>query len=179
MTSLGRANPTYGNCFSWWLIHVEEGHYGRVKLDGLSVGIFLEVPGPLAEGGWTVGLYVDERASARAAQALTRIFSGQAGGPTGWFSLMIANFLGAKSVPITYEKGENRWYVSIPRIIDGGVEAIEGADGGPVLLQNSRYWVAPDVVVARGTKSRIRDFGRNWDLSGQSAEFARVNWQGP
>ena len=35
--------------FSWWLIHVEAGNYGRVKLDGLSMGIFLEVPGPLAE----------------------------------------------------------------------------------------------------------------------------------
>lgn len=177
--SLGRANPTCGKCFSWWLIHVEEGNYGRVKLDGLSIGIFLEVPGPLAEGGWTVGLYIDDQASRRASEALTQIFSGQAGGPTGWFSLMIANFLGSKSVPITYSKAENSWHVSIPRIIDGGVEAIEGADGGPVLLQNSRYWVAPDVVVARGTKSRIRDFGRNWELSGQSAEFAQVDWQGP
>lgn len=177
--SLGRADPTYGKCFSWWLIHVEAGNYGRVKLDGLSMGIFLEVPGPLAEGGWTVGLYIDERASKRTSEALTKIFSGQTGGPTGWFALMIANFLGSKSVPITYSKAENSWHVSIPRIIDGGVEAIEGADGGPVLLQNSRYWVAPDVVVARGTKSRIRDFGRNWDLSGQSAEFAQVDWQGP
>ncbi len=179
VVSLGKANPTYGNCFSWWLIHVDEGHYGRVKLDGLSVGIFLEVPGPLAEGNWTVGLYIDDQATTGASKALMEIFSGRARGPTGWFSLMIANFLGSKSVPITYSKAENSWHVNIPRIIDGGVEAIDGADGGQVVVQNSRYWVAPDVVVARGTKSRIRDFGRNWDLSGQSAEFAQVDWQGP
>ncbi len=179
VTSLGRANPTYGNCFSWWLVYVDEGNYGRVKLDGLSVAIFLEVPGPLAEGNWTVGLYIDERATTGASKALTDIFSGRTGGPTGWFSLMIANFLGVKRVPITYRKAENSWHVDIPRIIDGGVEAIDGADGGQVLLQNSRYWVAPDIVVARGTKSRLRDFGRNWDLSGQSAEFAQIDWQGP
>jgi hypothetical protein len=49
----------------------------------------------------------------------------------------------------------------------------------PVMAKNAHYWVGPDVNVAKGTKSRFRDWGRNWDLSGQSSEFARIDWQGP
>ena len=177
--SLGQADPTYGKCLSWWMIHVERGNYGRTKLDGLSVGIFLEVPGPLAEGGWSVGLYIDEKANDKATDAFSKIFSGQAGGPTGWFSIMIAEFLGTKRVPIDYSASENGWHVSIPKIIDGGVEPLKGKDGGEVVIQNTSYWVAADVTAARGTKSRIRDFGRNWTFDGQSAEFAKVDWVGP
>ncbi len=180
--SVGKAEPTYGKCYSWWMIHIEEGSYGYEKLDGLSVGIILEVPGPLGEGGWTAGLYIDDKASDAAAEALEKIFSGQAGGPTGWFSIMISNYLGLKRVPIHYtkeHKGKNTWHVAIPKIIDGGVAAIPGAQDGPVKITNTGYWVSSEVIASTGTKSRIRDYGRNWDFSGQSAEFAKVDWVGP
>lgn len=140
----------------------------------------MDVPGPLADGKWSVGLYLDERASEGARQALTEILSGRAGGPTGWFSIMIAEFLGARSVPIHFEKVGRGWRLEIPKIIDGSVEPVEGADdGGFTIVRNSKYWMAPDVVVCQGTRSRFRDWGRNWDLSGKSAEYARVEWKGP
>ena len=111
--SLGRAVPNSpnGKCFSWWGINIEEGYAeekwsgfnpikreskGIMDLSGLNVAILLEVPGPLGSGGWTAGLYIDEKASDDAADALAVIFSGQAGGQTGWFRHMIANFLGVK-----------------------------------------------------------------------------------
>ena len=111
--SLGKAVPNSpnGKCFSWWGINIEEGYAeekwsgfnpikrevkGIMDLSGLNVAILLEVPGPLGSGGWTAGLYIDEKASDDAADALAVIFSGQAGGQTGWFRHMIANFLGVK-----------------------------------------------------------------------------------
>lgn len=180
VVSLGKAKPTQGDCFSWWGIHIQEGRAGRNKLDGLNVAIMLHVPGAMLEGNWTAGLYIDERANKSAADALVKIFSGQAGGPTGWFSIMIGEFLGMKRVPIAFEKRGKGWHLSVPGVIDGGVEPIAGPGGrGRTRISNTAYWVSPEVVVSRGTRSRIRDWGRNWDFSGQSAEYAKVDWAGP
>ena len=177
--SMGKANPSYERCLSWWCIHCDEGFYGDVVLDGLTTGLLLETPGPLAEGGWTFAIYLDERGSPEADEALVEIFRGKAGGPISWFSIMISDYLGVKKVPITYEANETGWRVNVPNIIDGTVEPILGKDGvTPVMAKNTHYWVGADVTVAKGTKSRYRDWGRNWDLSGQSTEYARMDWQG-
>ena len=65
-------------------------------------------------------------------------------------------------------------------IIDGTVGVVMGADGEtPVVAKNTNYWVGTDVVVAKAKKSRIRDWGRNWDLSGQSADYTQIDWTGP
>ena len=180
VVSLGKSQPTQGVCHTWWSLHIEEGRSGDESLDGLNAAVLMDVPGPLAEGKWTVALYLDERATDRAREALTEILSGRAGGTTGWFSIMIAEFLGAKTVPIHFEAQGKGWRVEIPRIIDGSVEPIAGADDeGVTKVTNTGYWMAPDVVVCRGSRSRFRDWGRNWDLSGRSAEYARVDWKGP
>ena len=178
--SLGKAEPTRGVCHTWWGLHVEEGHAGDEPLDGLNAAVLMDVPGPLAEGKWAVGLYIDERANETARQALTDILSGQAGGTTGWFSIMVGELLGVKHVPILFEKKGKGWRFEVPKIIDGAVEPIEGAsDGGVTTVTNSKYWMAPDVIVCQSSRSRLRDWGRNWDLSGKSAEYARIRWQGP
>ena len=196
--SLGRAVPNSpnGKCFSWWGINIEEGHAeekwsgfnpikreskGVINLDGLNVAILLEVPGPLSSGGWTAGLYIDEKASDDAADALTVIFSGLAGGQTGWFRHMISNFLGVKRCSISYAQHETGWTFTIPEILDGKVEHEAGKDRGEIVkVSNLKYWVAPDIIVCKGGKrSKIRDHGRNWDFTGGSAEYCAVAWSGP
>ena len=178
--ALGKAQPTYGVCHTWWGLHIDEGHAGDESLDGLSVGVLMDIPGPLAEGKWTVALYIDERASDAAAQALTEILSGKAGGTTGWFSIMVAEFLGVKRVPIEFKQAGRGWTFKIPKIIDGAIEPIEGANGdGTTKITNTKYWMGADVTVCRSTKSRFRDWGRNWELSGGSGEYAQVEWEGP
>jgi hypothetical protein len=180
VVALGKTQPTYGVCQTWWGLNIHEGHAGDESLDGLKAAVLMDVPGPLAHGGWTVGLYIDENANPTAAEALTNILSGKAGGPTGWFKIMIANFLGTKQVPITFEKEGRGWRVGIPKTIDGFIEPIVGADGvGVTEIRNTSYWMSSDVVVCQGTRSRVRDWGRNWDLTGKSGEYALVEWAGP
>jgi hypothetical protein len=178
--SLGKARPTQGHCYSWFGFRIARGHAGPTVLDGLKAGLLAEVPGPMEQGNWTVGLYLDERASEPAAEALTGIFTGRAGGPLGWWSIMIGTVLGTRRVPITFEPEGRGWRFAIPKIVDGLVEPLPGAAGdGMVRITNSRYWMAPDVVVSTGVRSRLRDWGRNWDLAGKSAEHAGFDWTGP
>jgi hypothetical protein len=49
----------------------------------------------------------------------------------------------------------------------------------PVVISNTKYWMGPDVIAARGLKSKVRDFGRVWDLSGKSGEICAIDWSGP
>ena len=49
----------------------------------------------------------------------------------------------------------------------------------PVEVKNTRYWMGPDVTVAKGTRSRVRDYGRVWDFDGKSSEVCKISWSGP
>lgn len=177
--SLGQHEPTEGYCQTWAGIRIEEGHFGDVDLAGLNVGLIIDIPGPLARGNWTAALFVDERASIYAVKALTRIFTGKAGGSTGLLKILVGNFLGVRQAKITYEvQGDTRIF-QIPKIIEGVVSPIRGKQPGEnVVIRNSEYWVARDITVARAETSRVRAFGRNWNFAGRSAELCRLDWSG-
>jgi hypothetical protein len=178
VVSLGQHSPTEGYCQGWAGIRIEEGRFNDTDLAGTNVGLFLDIPGPLARGNWTAGLFIDERASIYAVKALTRIFTGRAGGSTGLLKILVGSFLGVQQTRIDYRiEGETRIF-QIPKIIDGVVAPIRGKQKGEVVIRNSGYWVAPDIVVARAETSRVRAFGRNWNFAGRSAELCRLDWSG-
>lgn len=187
--SLGRARPSAGYCQSWWGINIRKGTAGGETLDGLRVGLLLDVPGKMGEGGWTVALFIDERAKDAAAAALEKIFTGQAGGSLGILSLLVARVLGTERAALTFDKtADGGWHMLATKpgkdgsggggkIADCAIVPQKGlADGEAVVIRNSQYWVAPDITVAVGKKSKVRAFGRIWDFSGQSAEYAPVQW---
>jgi hypothetical protein len=101
--SLGRARPSEGRCCSWFGCRIAEAHAGDIRLDGRRLGFLPKVPGPMAEGGWTLGLSVDDGVSDGVADALARICTGGAGGPPGWLSRALAEGLGPKRVPVRFE----------------------------------------------------------------------------
>ena len=175
--SLGQHEPTEGRCQGWAGIHIEEGHHEAVDLAGINAGLLLDIPGPLARGNWTVGLYIDERASIYAVKALTRILSGKAGGSTGLLKILVGSVLGIRTEKIVYEiQGDTRIF-QIPKIIEGVVKPIAGKQKGEnVVVSNTGYWVGPEVTIARAETSRVRAFGRNWNFAGRSAELVRLDW---
>jgi len=78
---------------------------------------------------------------------------------------------------VTYEVKDKVRIVGVPKVLTGAIEPIPG--GSPdedVKIVNSQYWMGPDVTLARGLKSRIRDFGRVWSFEGKSAEILDIHW---
>jgi hypothetical protein len=175
--SLGNAPPTEGYCQTWAGVRVDEGRFGEVDLAGTKVGLIIDIPGLMSRGNWTAGLFVDEAASVYAVRALTRIFTGRAGGSTHLLSILVGQFLGVRQASITYEtEGATRIF-RVGKIIDGAVTPITGNDKRePVVIRNSEYWIAPDITVAKADKSRVRAFGRNWNFAGRSAEVCAIDW---
>jgi hypothetical protein len=175
--SLGQHEPTEGTCQAWAGAHIEEGFHEDTDLAGINVGLLLDIPGRLARGNWTAALFIDERASIYAIKALTRIFTGKAGGSTGLLKILVGSFLGVRTEKIIYDiQGDTRIF-QIPKIIEGVVKPIAGkVKGEHVTVNNTGYWIGKDVTIARAETSRVRAFGRNWNFEGRSAELVRLDW---
>lgn len=180
VVSLGAHPPTEGHCHAWMGIVIDEGHFEGEDLSGLNVGLLVDIPGRMGEGQWKVAAYVDERASGKAYNGLLQIFSGQAGGTTGLFTMLVSEIIGAERAPVQIERDGTKRRIMIGRKIQGEIEMLAGKDPEhPVMVSNSKYWMGPDIIVARGTKSKVRDYGRVWDFGGKSAEICPIDWQGP
>jgi hypothetical protein len=166
--SLGKHKPTEGYCQTWGGVKIDDGRYGEVELSGLALGLIIEIPGLMSRGNWTAGVYVDNAADPYQMKALTRIFSGQAGGTTHLLSILVGKFLGVWQEDVKYE-------------IDGATRrfTIPKTPGEHTTIQNSQYWIGPEIIVAQAVKSRLRAHGRNWDFKGLSAEIVKLDWQGP
>jgi len=161
-------------------IAIDEGHYEGEDLGGLNVGLLVDIPGRMGEGNWKVAAYVDERASQKAYNGILQIFSGAAGGTTGLFTMLVSEIIGAEKAPVEIVRDGNRRSIMIGRKIQGEIEMLTGLNPEhPVMVSNSKYWMGPDIIAAKGLKSRVRDYGRVWDFNGMSAEICPIDRKGP
>ena len=97
--------PTKGTCIFAMAFQIERGNFGQVPLDGLGFVVVGVTPEEMAKGNWSVGVVVDERASAEQREAITGIASGAAGGPMAAVSGLVGKFLGVESSPIAFSDG--------------------------------------------------------------------------
>ena len=172
--------PTKGSCDAGLVFHVERGKYGGTTLDGLSFAVLLHTPGPMGQGNWTVGVIVDERASAPQREALTSIASGQGGGPMAAVGPLVGRFAGTEAKPIKLEGTGMKRAVSIPGVLDIAIEGIAGAkQDEPIYLDNVGHPAASRLALAKATRGHMHAFGINWDdTSGRNnGHFAPFSWR--
>tara|TARA_B100000963_G_C22317232_1_gene532681 strand:- start:98 stop:592 length:495 start_codon:yes stop_codon:yes gene_type:complete len=161
-------------------VAIDEGHFEHENLSGINVGLLVDIPGRMGEGNWKVAAYVDDRASEKAYNGLLKIFSGQAGGTTSLFTMLVSEIIGAHREKVEIVRDGNRRSINIGKKIQGEIEMLQGASPEhPVMIGNTKYWMGPDVIAARGLRSRVRDYGRVWDFDGKSAEICPIHWHGP
>lgn len=179
VVSLGEHPPTEGHCHAWMAIAIDEGHFEGEDLAGINIGLMVEIPGRMAEGDWRVAAYIDESASQKAYNGLLQILSGAAGGTTGLFTLLVSTIIHAEREKVEIVRDGTKRSIVVGRKIQGEIEMLTGADPSkPVMITNTKYWMGPNVIAARGLKSRVRDFGRMWKFDGKSAEICAIDWKG-
>jgi hypothetical protein len=178
--SLGKHPPTESQCQTWAGIRIDDGGHGEVDLSGINLAVMIEIPGQMSRGNWSAGLFIDDKASVYQVKALTRIMSGQARGSTHLLSILVSRFLGVWQEEVRYEVDGDVRRFRIPKIIDGEIKPIAGKQPGkPTTIENSQYWIGPQIIVSEAVKSRFRHQGRNWDFQGRSAEICTLDWKGP
>lgn len=175
------ARPTQGRCDAGLVFGIERGRYGATSLDGLTFAVLLRTPGPMIDGDWTVGLVVDERASAEQRDAIGAIASGQAGGPMAAVGPLVGRFAGVEARPIRIAKDGMRRSVSIPGVLDLAVECVPGADPSqPIHFDNIGHPAASRLALAKASRSHMHAFGIDWDdTSGRNnGHVAPYAWSG-
>ncbi len=175
------ARPTQGHCDVVFAIHIDQGSYDGVSLDGLNWMLAVMTPAEMHKGNATAALYVDQRASAEQVQALATIASGQAGGVPKLIGEMIpvTNFLGVKQVPIDFHKDGLTRSVVAQGIADIAIEAYKGADGqNPVTIGNVMHPFAQNNTLTLGTATRssYTDYDFKWDNTGKNAHYSPFEW---
>ena len=71
------ARPTHDVCEGLEAHRIDEGYFGKVRLDGLIIGARYRWPGPVHEGGGVAQGFVDARATPEQRDALVQILSGK------------------------------------------------------------------------------------------------------
>ena len=163
---------------------IQDGNYGNTRLDGLSVVLYGRIPANVFLGNWTVGVYLDQRASQPQAQALGDIFAGNAGGWPAMLSSLIGNLLPAKQVPIQFQTVDGEHNITIPGLLEVGSERVPNPlPGQPPLDPKVSDLAVPfytgSVNVRRSRTLRLSDPGMSFQYTGRSSLVGQFDYSGP
>jgi hypothetical protein len=172
------SDPTLGSCTALVGWHIDTGRYGDVGLNHLNVAVGLHTPGNMAAKDWVSVLYIDDRADEPQREALTRIFSGQAGGHPAAIATHIATVAAVRSVPIHFESDCRSGRIQVGQVGEAEWQPIEGQDGGLVTVQGNPLAIAPGhpAVVGRASRARLNDAGIAFDVSSRQAMVSRFSY---
>ena len=176
-------DPTFGNCEAVQGYRIQEGNLGNTQLGGVNLVLYIRMPGKPFEGNWTLGVYIDQRATEGQMQALGTILSGQAGGMFAALSGLIGNGLPPKQVPITFETVDGEHHVSVPGLVDIGSERIPSLMGGEPLDTKVTDLAIPffsgTANVRRSSKFSLTDPDLSFQHPGHSSFTGQFDLSGP
>ncbi len=171
--------PSLGHCSEMFFFHIDKGHYGKTKLDGIEV---VQIASS-AEGKPTSqsrkdkdyqisNLYVSKSLSADEVAAVEAIFSRLA------FSGAIAKKSATKLVELRTGLADDRRKVQIPGILVADVKMQRLSDGSPKpfpYLTTVLPYLAPGIQ-GESVLFEFHDDGVSWKFSGRQGTFARFSY---
>lgn len=167
-------------CYVPLALHISEGHSDGVRLDDLNAVLVVDSPAVMADGGWRVAVYIDERADERQREALGAVLSGAQGGPPEMLAGLIGELLGVKFVPISFTSGSDRKRVEVPGIMEFEVTGLHAPDSPAVMeIVNVFHPMGANLPIARGVIGRYSDpdYGLSFDNTGKNGHFREFAWQ--
>jgi hypothetical protein len=175
------SDPTEDDCTALVAWHIDEGNFDGVALDNLNVALAVLSPGNMAAVKWTAAIYFDDSASDSQKEALTQIFTGQAGGHPGRLVSHVGDVLGISSLPMTYQAEGKRRSLKIKGVAEAEIEALATGQGGAdITVENHPLCIAPGykAVVSKSKKVTYQDHGYDWQFTGKNGFFSPFVYRG-
>jgi hypothetical protein len=168
--------PTHGTCYAADVAHIRSGHYGKVKLDGLSVAIVGNLVDAKPERLFAA-LYLDQTASPDQREALLKTveymndqYVAVAGEPA-------VPFRKVSPVPFEFSESADKtiFGVTIPGILEERAVLKRNADGHPLSTITAMDSWSNIVHNVDNVIFRYHDqsVGKEWDESG---DYANVKY---
>ena len=159
--------------------HVTRGEVDGVDVSGRSVSVVADAPKKMLDGGWRVGLIIDDKASKEQADKLTGVFAGQAGGPMANLAPLIGELLGIERLPIEYSDKGKHHSIKIGDDVAIEVEDFAAQEGGETTKLSGVFHPSNSTLtIARPSASKIKAFGMEFKNAGKSAFSAPFSWAG-
>jgi hypothetical protein len=178
-------------CEGILLWHVDKGHYGNVRLDGLNLAMIGTFRGNIWEGKATdmsQAFFMDSRASEEQRGALQTIFSGQAGGWPATFAELTGTGetkgMELATIEVEIAPDLSSWSAKVPGKFTAAATALRGPTSNgkvPEIRHLPGAETGPGGVATWGkaTTDRVDAFGFRWDRSGKSSKLIAFEWSGP
>ncbi len=138
-----------------------------------------DTPQVMAEGNWRLGLLINDGASDAQADALGRVFGGQAGGPMGALAPLVGELMGVERQPIEYADDGRRHSLRVGDSIDIEIEDFvppQNPDGEVSKLTGMFHPANSTLTIARAERARVSAFGMEWDHEGRNGHAAPFSW---
>ena len=122
--------PTQGHCRATMGVQIDEGHFDKVKLDGVKFGILAAWPGPIHEGKGEVQPFIDSSATPEQREAVLAIMAGEHTDPGATifnvFAATLDKVYDPVFAPIDFEcdVDERTGHMKVPGIVDVSCEPI-------------------------------------------------------
>jgi hypothetical protein len=179
-----RLDPNEGECKGTLAWHIEKGYYNDkgsagngISLDDLNAAVTVHSPGNMFTGPkMKAAFYFDQKSSDEQKEALTKIFTGQAGGFFNAAANLVGEVLGIRSVPMEFTIEGKRRRISIPSTLELDIESMKGGDENKEpTINNPSFWFVPgyEPVIARSNKHTYKDHGLEWNNAGKNAYYSR------
>jgi hypothetical protein len=160
-----------GECRGVGVFHIAEGNLDDTDLSGVDVGLVNYWPSNLTAGNWKLGIVVDDSASDEQANALERIFKGDAGGAFAEFAGLTDEWLGMERAAVTFSDGD-RPSASIGNS-SWTFEPLAGPEGGgtQTAVKNAAFGFANEYRVGRAP-GKMSALGIEFDaIYGETADY--------
>lgn len=172
--------PTEGTCNVVVAWHIDKGSYGATKLDGFNVALAVHSPGHMAQVKWKAAAFLDDKVDPAQQEALTKIFTGQAGGHPAVLASFVGEIVGMSKVPIEYRKEGKGRSLKLGQAGSVAFQFLEGQGGAQVTVSNHPLSISPGqpMVVGKSSELKLKASGFDWSLSGKSAFTAPFSYSG-
>lgn len=156
--------------------NVQRGQVEGLAVAGRTVVVVADTPRLMSDGGWKVGLYVDDGASEDQFKGLVSVFSGERGGVWAALAPLIGEVLGAERVAIEYADDGRLHRLRVADRIDMEIEdwVVPGAQ--EVATLTGMIFPAPTLTLARSTRSQINAFDIKMNSPGTNGHSASFSW---
>ncbi len=169
----------FDRCQVVLVFHIDTGDIDSVDVGGLTVAAVADAPKVMADGNWRLGMLIDSSASDEQADKLGAVFSGQLGGPMQALAPLVGEMLGVERVPMQFSSDGGRHTLQL-----GEIGALEVEDvvpfgiesGEAVRLAGVFHPAGSELTIAKAGDSRVRVFGLEPELGGQSAFSTAFAW---
>jgi hypothetical protein len=157
---------TYDFCRVSLVFNIREGFVEGTAVGGRKVVMIADTPKVMTEGGWRVGVFIDDQASDDQFEKLVQVFSGQLGGPMAGLAPLVGEMLGVERAAIDVHDDGLRHSVKVADKIDFEIEDIVpfGVETGrPVRFDGMFHPVGSNLTMAEAKRSRIDAFGIRYE----------------